>query len=103
MGAIVTDQSTDGFVPDPSSDNDPTNDTVGTSIIFDEHPLIGLSQEIVSVFETSQNVYQITIAYTLENLGDIVLDNLELFLDTSSFFVGAVASWPVTINDGSLV
>jgi hypothetical protein len=98
----TTDNSTDGTNPDPTADDDPTNDSIPTAVVFDETPAIGLSKEVVSVTEVSQNTYEVRFRYIIENFGDIVLNDLEITFDYEDFFDTAHSSWVAGVVDGTL-
>lgn len=66
-----------GLDPDGSSVNNDPSDASDTTVISDLHR-IGVAQEIVDLRSVSNNIYAIDYKVTVENLGTLTLDNIQL-------------------------
>ncbi len=94
IGNGVTDQSQNGANPDPDSDGNPGNNNVVTPIVFAEDPRIGAAKRVVSTVNNGDGTYDVTYALTLENLGNIVLRNVQV-RDALTTTFGAPAVYAV--------
>ncbi len=95
LGAMVTDDSTDGVDTDPDTtgttpaDNpQPGDDNIPTPVSFTEAPAIGLAKAVDSVVNNGNGTYLVTFLLTVENFGDVVLNNLVITDDIVTQFAG---------------
>jgi len=87
QGTPVFDTSTDGVSPDPNGDGDP-EEMVPTPVPFAAQPVIGLAKNLTDAVNNNNGTYTVTFEFTVENLGDITLNDLELFDDIVTQFAG---------------
>jgi len=86
-GLMVDDVSNDGLSPDPDGNGDPEEDEP-TPVPFGEMPVIGLAKDLVENVNNNNGTYTITFELTVQNLGDVLLSDLELYDDIIAEFPG---------------
>ncbi len=106
IGTLSSDTSVDGTDPDPDADNDPTNNTSPTTVLFAENPQIGVAKAITAgPANNGDGSYTLTYTMTVENFGDTPLDSVQVvdnlantFSAATGFSVDAVTSADFTVN-----
>ncbi|MBT8136854.1 MAG: DUF11 domain-containing protein, partial [Gammaproteobacteria bacterium] len=104
----VNDASTDGVDPDPDMDGNPGNNSVPTMVSFAESPQIGLAKALTTgPANNGDGTHTLTYTFTLENFGDVPLNNLQIvdnlgtaFSGATGFTVDSVTSTDFTPNPG---
>ena len=83
----VEDDSTDGTDPDPNDDGDPSENTP-TSVIFPTPApaAIGVSKRVVDVNTQADGDFEVLYETTVENLGGVVLNNVQLVEDLNDTY-----------------
>ncbi|MGR3810203.1 beta strand repeat-containing protein [Jiulongibacter sp. NS-SX5] len=73
-GFVITDNSDDGTDPDPNGNDDPSDagEEDATPIVITGNPSIGIAKRAVV------NGTEVTLIFTIENLGDVTLSNILL-------------------------
>ena len=100
---IETDTSTDGVNPDANGNGDPTDDALPTSVSFAESPEIGLAKRVsTGPINNADGSYSLTYEFTLENSGDVVVNNLQVTDDLSSTFADATSFQVDSVSSTSL-
>ncbi|MDP5140230.1 MAG: DUF11 domain-containing protein, partial [Spirosomaceae bacterium] len=87
----LSDLSTNGFSPDPDGDGDPGNNDEPSPIILNlnidpNKPAIGVALAVVDTLETDSKAYEITYVAVVQNLGGVVLKNVQLVNDLAKTF-----------------
>ncbi len=87
-GSILptTDLSVDGNNPDPNSDGLPL-ETSPTAVLLVPVPVIGLAKSASAPLRQPDFSYNITYTFTLKNLGNVRLENVQITDVMSSIFV----------------
>jgi uncharacterized repeat protein (TIGR01451 family) len=93
---MVSDQSTDGTVPDADGDGDPTNDSVVTSVAFSENAVLGAAKNLVvdPPQDLGDGTHRVTYDLTITNMGDVDLQNVQ-FVDDLGVTFGAALGFQV--------
>ncbi len=96
-GGTTTDDSDDGADPDPNGNGDPTEpgEDDPTEISYGENPVIGIAKQAGSVTDLGGGNYEVTLTFTVENLGNVDLDNVQVTDDLAATF-GAPATFTVS-------
>ena len=105
-GSAVTDQSQNGTNPNPDTDNDPTNNNEPTPVSYVEHPKLGVAKRVVGTpVYNGDSTYDVTYEILVQNLGDVVLRNLQVtddlaatFAPTATFTALSVTSAKFAVN-----
>ncbi|MEO0438299.1 MAG: hypothetical protein AAF098_15470, partial [Pseudomonadota bacterium] len=100
-GTPTTDDSVDGSDVDPTADDDPTNDTSPTPLALTEMPQIGIAKT-VSTPPAANGDGSFTLTYTLtvENLGDVELQTVQVTDALATTFAGADAFGGIALSSG---
>ncbi|PQJ78674.1 hypothetical protein BTO18_05505 [Polaribacter porphyrae] len=101
LGAVPTDDSTDGIDPDGTDGDDTPDENTPTPTPFAENPSIGVAKELTSVVNNNDATYTVTYLLTIENFGDVPLSNLILTDDIPSRFNGMTPT-SLTATSGTL-
>ena len=82
---VVSDDSDAGTDPDPNGNGDPTEpgENDPTPLVLSENPVIGAAKGMSA---TGSGPYAVTIDYTFENFGNVVLSSLTASEDLSAVF-----------------
>ena len=109
MGPTVPaapDTSDNGTDPDPDNNGMPndTDEDDPSPITFGEMPVVGIAKSASTVTTTDGLNYQTTFTLTVENLGNVVLSEVDVIDDLSSTFPAPVTVTSITglIASGSL-
>jgi len=103
----VSDLSDDGLDPDPNGNGDPTEqgENDPTPVTFMENPVIGAAKVVSSTVNHGDGTYTVVYTITVENLGDVMLSNLDVrdnmgttFAGATGFVVDSVTSADFTVN-----
>ncbi|HEV7349825.1 Ig-like domain-containing protein [Telluribacter sp.] len=95
-GLSVTDNSQNGTSTDPDTDGNPTNNDVATPVTFTEAPLLGVAKALTSApVNNGDGSYNLTFTFTLQNMGNVPLKNLQLTDNLTTTFGGA----PVAVTN----
>jgi len=99
-GQTVTDTSDDGVDPDPDGDGDADEpgENDPTPITFTEAPAIGVAKRLASSVNNHGGIYTVSYAFVVENLGNIVLSNVQVTDDLSAAFAGAASFTVVSLT-----
>jgi uncharacterized repeat protein (TIGR01451 family) len=96
-GDPATDDSTDGTDPDDNGDvpgddgdGDPTNTDSDTPIDFTENPVIGLAKAAGTTVDNGDGTFDTTLTFTVENLGDVEIRNVQITDDLTATFPAPV-------------
>jgi len=91
-GTATNDLSDDGLDPDPNGNGDPTEqgENDPTPVTFTEDPVIGVAKDVLQVVNNLDGTYTVTYTLVAENLGDVVLNSVQVTDDLSVTFAGAV-------------
>jgi hypothetical protein len=100
VGPPVTDTSTDGLNPDPNGDRLP-DELEPTPVTFN-NPLLGIAKDLLSVTANGSGAFIVTIRLTLENFGNVILNNIEIFDDIITQFAGLNPTSFIAISNGAL-
>ncbi len=94
-GSLSTDPSDSGSDPDPNADGDPggPGEDDPTAITFIENPVLGVAKSANPTSDNGDGSFTTTITLTLENLGNVVLQDLQISDDLSAAFPA-----PATVN-----
>ncbi|MFN0070036.1 MAG: beta strand repeat-containing protein [Chloroflexota bacterium] len=91
-GQIVTDQSDNGTSPDPDGDgnaNEPgENDP--TPVSFSERPSLGIAKAVSAVVNNGDGSYTATYIFTVRNLGDVPVRNIQIVDNFNAAYSGAL-------------
>ncbi|MDM8542345.1 hypothetical protein QUF90_14820 [Desulfococcaceae bacterium HSG9] len=110
--ASPSDTSDNGTDPDPNGDNNPNEagENDPTPISYSENPVIGVAKQAGSVINNGDGTHTTTITITVENLGNVLLNNVQVTDDLSSTFAGTngfnvtagptVTAGTITANSG---
>ncbi|MCP4996783.1 MAG: DUF11 domain-containing protein, partial [Gammaproteobacteria bacterium] len=72
-------------VVDENGDDAPSvSDT--DDVVITENPVIGLAKSLTGVVDNGGNSFTVTFLFTVENFGDVVLNDLEIFDDIATQF-----------------
>lgn len=106
----TTDKSDDGVDPDRNGNGNPDepgeNDPTPVSFPFVETPVIGVAKDAVSVESIGDDKYSVVYDIWVENLGNVVLNNVQVqenlndTFEGSTFSVTEVSSGDFTVNSG---
>lgn len=106
-GAPVSDESTDGTEPDANGNGDPTDDSSTTPVSFSENALLGIAKSAEDSTANSDGTFTTTITLLIENVGDVVVNNIEVVDDIAARIspatVEAIANISISGNLTSLV
>ena len=96
-GTTLTDDSQNGSDANPDTDNDPTNNDTATPITITENPVIGVAKTASTVTEAAgfPGQFETTFTLTIENLGNVTLNNVQVTEDLASVFA-APATYTLT-------
>jgi uncharacterized repeat protein (TIGR01451 family) len=96
-GTVITDDSSDGTDPDDNGDvpgddgdGDPTNTDSDTPIDFTENPVIGLAKAAGTTVDNGDGTFDTTLTFTVENLGDVEIRNVQITDDLTATFPAPV-------------
>ena len=110
-GTTVTDESDDGTDPDPDGDGNPggpdetdSPEDDPTPVDFMIMPEIGTAKTVVSNVNNDNGTYTVTYDIVVENLGNIVLQNVQLAEDLATTFAAATGFTvnSLTVTNGSV-
>ena len=87
-GAAANDQSNNGIDVDPDGDGDPTNNNVPTPVTFTSNPKLGVAKRAGSLTSNSDGSFTIPYTINVRNVGDILLNNLQVIENLSQTFNG---------------
>jgi uncharacterized repeat protein (TIGR01451 family)/gliding motility-associated-like protein len=87
----IADLSTNGFSPDPDGDGDPSNNDEPSPIILNlnidpNKPAIGVALAVVDTLEFDDKAYDITYVAIVQNLGGVMLKNIQMIDSLSKTF-----------------
>jgi CshA-type fibril repeat protein len=89
LGKSITDLSQDGDDADPDNDGDPTNNNDPTPVTLTEDPIIGLAKKLGPTVTNNQDgTYTLSFELKVQNVGDILLDSIEVSDDLQLTFPG---------------
>ena len=107
-GASVTDDSTNGLIPDPEN-NGPGDNNIPTPVSFSENPVLGVAKQAGSTTNNGDGTYTVPYTVVVSNMGDVPLQNVQilenLFGDAASTYNGATEiaiATPPAITSGPL-
>ena len=84
-GSSISDDSTDGAVPDANGNGDPGDDSDPTPIVFAESAVIGLAKSASSPSTPNfDGTFSSTFTFNIANLGDVSLSNVDLVDDVAT-------------------
>ena len=91
-GTSTIDLSDDGSDPDPDGDGNPNEpgENDPTPVTFTENPVIGVAKAVSSVTNNGDGTYTVAYTVTVENLGNVTLNNVQVVDNLASTFSGAV-------------
>jgi uncharacterized repeat protein (TIGR01451 family)/gliding motility-associated-like protein len=103
-GRYAIDSSQDGTDVDPDNavDELATDNNVPTSVTFAESPKIGISKQVISVLDNKNGTNDITFKFTIENFGNVGLNDLKIFDDVVTQFA-TVNPVNFSASEGSLL
>ncbi len=92
-GAPTTDQSDSGSDPDPNADGDPggPGEDDPTPITFIENPVLGVAKAASPTTDNGDGSFTTTITLTLENLGNVTLNDVQVSDDLGAAFPAPAA------------
>jgi hypothetical protein len=109
-GTGTSDTSHNGTDPDPNMDSDPSNsgsEDAPTPITITENPVIVVAKVVGPVVDNGNGTFASTITLTIENLGNVVLQNVQVtdglratFPAPATFSVANVTSGTLAVNAG---
>ena len=87
-GDVTTDISDDGTDPDANGNGDPGDpgEDDATPIAFTETPVLGVAKAASPTTDNGDGTFTTTVTVTLENLGNVVLQDLQVNDDLSPAF-----------------
>ncbi|MBT8057579.1 MAG: DUF11 domain-containing protein [Gammaproteobacteria bacterium] len=99
IGASTSDRSDDGSDSDPDADGDPggPGEDDPTAITFIENPVLGVAKAASPTTDNGDGSFTTTITLTLENLGNVSLNDLQASDD-----LGAVFPAPASVSIANL-
>ncbi|HLO54261.1 MAG TPA: SdrD B-like domain-containing protein, partial [Saprospiraceae bacterium] len=88
----VTDDSQNGTDVDPDNNDDPTDNDQPTAVTFTENPSIGIAKAITSgPINNNDGTYTLTYTMLVENIGDVLLNNVQVVENLNTTFAGATS------------
>ena len=108
FGTSANDSSDDGTNPDTNNNGDPgdPDEDDPTPISFVENPIIGVAKSASPSSDNGNGTFTTTITLTIENLGNVVLNNIQLsdnlvatFPAPATFTVSNITSPTLTIDN----
>jgi hypothetical protein len=88
-GAALSDVSMEGETPDANGNGDPGDDSQATVVTFTESPLIGAAKSSVETVANGDGTYTLRYRIVVENMGDALLNDLQVVDDLASTFAAA--------------
>ncbi|MCG8457774.1 MAG: hypothetical protein MI919_15980, partial [Holophagales bacterium] len=87
----VSDLSDDGIDPDANGNGDPTEpgENDPTPIAYSELPVLGLAKAAGPVADNGDGTFSLDLTFTIENLGNVQLADLQITDDLAATFPGA--------------
>lgn len=92
LGDPTTDTSDAGTDPDPDGDGNPSEigEDDPTPIAITENPVIGVAKRVTSVTDQGGGVFDIGLSFSVENLGNVALSNVQVTDDLDAAFPAPV-------------
>src|SRR5690606_5003586 len=84
-GTPTSDDSQDGYEPDPDDNGDPTDNDVPTPVVLEPTPRIGIAKRAVTAAHTD-GTFDVTFEFVVRNYGNTVLENVQVRDDLSVFY-----------------
>ncbi len=102
VGTPAADTSDDGVDPDPDGDGDPDepDENDPTPISFIEVPVVGVAKQASVTTSLGGGLFETTLTFIVENLGNVALSSVQLSDDLDSTF-SAPATYSVSAGPAS--
>ncbi|MEM7001492.1 MAG: hypothetical protein AAF529_11950, partial [Pseudomonadota bacterium] len=98
-GADVTDVSDDATTVDENGNGDPGDDSDATLVTFAESPVLGVAKALtLGPVNNGDGTYSVSYRITVENSGDVNLENLNVTEDLATVFADAAGFTVTTLT-----